>query len=186
MNLKKIIKNIFIIAFLLLLLLIFLYFPDYKDSFPSALKSFRQGEKSSYYGPSKVVYSEKDVEGEYILSVYEDYYSCAYVEKTFKYLERYKNSLIYISDELDPLKNVSFQYGPSRYGSFSVFGKVNDESIVEVRLFLKDGSFISKKDFTESLFLIYWDSFSQDYGWMDADYLEAYDVVGQVVFKEKI
>lgn len=144
-RLRKIIRNIVLIPILFLLTtrVLGLYLR------PENL--FRDSELGLNYGPSEIVYSEKDREGNlYLLSKFDKNFYVASLEKRWIFF--YSIGSQSISENTGQDIEIGLYYNGDKEENLLVYGIKNEEKIESIELILDNKSYLVE-DFHEKMFL---------------------------------
>lgn len=167
---KKIIRNLLIVAILLLLFL------NRSGLYFSPLSAHEHSERSIHYGPSKVVHVENFDGGKYILSKYDKWVSCNTVNRSLVFFWRFGDQPI--GFENDKTKPLDFTWSGS-YQNYKVYGIINDNRVKKIGITLSDDEVLTQTNFYDGLFLVSWTN-NQEF-----KNIKGYDSNGQVIFESE-
>lgn len=173
-RLKKVIKNIIILA------LLFLLFFWRSGLYLSPLSAHEHSERSIHYGPSQVVHVEDFDGGKYILGKYDKWVSCNTVNRELFFFWRFGNQPI--GFENDKTKAVDYTWGSS-YQNNKLYGIINDERVKKVEITLSSGKIFAQTEFYSNLFLFTWKSNNNE-SW-DFENIKGYDSGNTIIFEEE-
>jgi hypothetical protein len=173
-RLKKVLRNIIILAIL------FFLFLTRSGLYFSSMSAHEHSERSIHYGPSKVVHVEDFDKGKYILGKYDKWVSCNTMNRVMFFFWRFGNQPV--GFENDKTQSVSYSWGSSdQYNK--LYGIVNDSRITKVEITLNNGDTLTKTDFYEDLFLLTWESDGGNLNYFKN--IRGYDSENNILFEEK-
>jgi|SRR5680860_21898 len=167
---KKIIRNLIILAILLLLFL------NRSGLYFSPLSAHEHSERSIHYGPSNVVHVENFDGGKYILSKYDKWVSCNTVNRSLFFFWRLGDQPI--GFENDKTKPLDFTWSRT-YQNHKAYGIINDNRVKKIGITLSDGEVLTQTNFYDGLFLVTWTN-NQEF-----KNIKGYDSNGQVIFESE-
>lgn len=171
---KLIIRNTVII------LILFFLFLNRTGLYLTPLSAHEHSERSSHYGPSKIVYVEDFEKGKYFLGKYDKWVSCNTVNKVFLFFWSFGNQST--GFENDTSKVIDYSWG-STDDYHRCNGIKNDENVAKVEITLENGETYSTSEFYEDLFLITWVG-SEDQGVYFRN-IKAYDINNNIIYEEE-
>lgn len=176
MNRKKlIIRNTVIILILFFLLL------NRTGLYLSPLSAHEHSERSSHYGPSKIVYVEDFKKGKYFLCKYDRWVSCNTVDKEFLFFWGFGNQVS--GFENDTSEMIDYSWGATD-DYYKCYGIRNSKNVTKVKITLENGETYSTSEFHEDLFLIPWAG-SDDQGFHFRN-IKAYDINNNIIYEEEL
>lgn len=170
---KKIIRNIVVIAILLYVYL------GYSGLYLSPLSAHENSERSIHYGPSEIVHIKDFEKGKYILGKYDKWISCNTVNKKLFVLWGFGDQVT--GFENDKSKTVDYTWNMS-HTYYKLYGIINDDRIKEIEITLVNGERIIQTEFFDDFFLFTWKG-KDEKGW-DFESIIVYDLNDNVIFSE--
>lgn len=175
---KKVLRNIIIT-----ILIVFMFFP-LSGLYLTPMSAHIASERSAHYGPSKVVHIEKFDDGRYFLGKYDKWASCNTVDKDFLFFWSFGNQVH--GFEQDPSKAIDYTWGMSNEIHYKLYGIINDDSIVEIEITLRDGQTFTSTDFYEDMFLFTWTAEKSGiYESLKFETIKGYDVDKNIIFQDQ-
>lgn len=173
-RLKKIVRNIIVLTFLIFLLL------KLSGLYLSPLSAHEDSERSIHYGPSEVIHVEDFDEGKYILCKYDKWVSCNTVNKKLFFFWSFGNQPI--GFENDKTKAVDYTWGMSDKNC-KLYGIINNDNVKKIQITLDNDRVFEQTDFYDNLFLFTWKSNNNQYS--DFINIKGYDSDNNIIFEEK-
>lgn len=173
-RLRKVLRNIIILAILLFL------FITRAGLYLSPLSAHENSERSIHYGPSEVIHVEDFDQGKYILCKYDKWVSCNTVNKSLFFFWRFGNQPI--GFENDKTKALGYTWGMSEK-HYNLYGIINDNRIKKVQITLRSGKILTQTVFYDDLFLFTGrTNNNEELYYMN---IKGYDVDNNIIFEEE-
>lgn len=172
-RLKKVIRNILIIA------IIFFLFLNLTGLYLSPLSAHENSERGFHYGPSEVVHIEDFDKGKYILGKYDQWISCNTVTRYLFFL--WSSGSQVIGFENTKNKPIEYTWSMSE-GTLKLYGIINDERIQKIEFELNNGLTGTNTQFYNDLFLYVWD-LDHDEFWNTIN-IWGYDANDNLIYEE--
>ncbi len=175
-RLKKLIRNLLLIAVLLFL------FMRLNGLYFSPERALHASERDLNYGPSEIVHSFDYGKSRFFLARYENYFSFPSIDRALGVFWRYGGGWGKENEQERPL---SFNFH-SHDNQLTVFGMRNDPSITRVKVELPTAEgetiAINSDEFYEDMFFVMWKGEDEDGLW-PGSHIIAYNVEGDVVYE---
>jgi hypothetical protein len=173
-RLKRVIRNIIILAVLL-----FIFIKSF-GLYLTPISAHEHSERSIHYGPSEVVHVEDFEKGKYILCKYDRWVSCNTVNRTLFFFWRFGNQAT--GFENDKSKALGYTWEGS-YQYYKLYGIINDSSIKKIEVTLSNGAIFTQTDFYDDMFLLTWKL--KDKEDLYSKSIKGYDANNNIIFQEE-
>lgn len=170
-RIKKIFRNIIIIFSLLLLLILKL------NLYSNPISAHKASEKTIHYGPSEIVHIQDFDNTKYVLTRYDNWFSCNTIDKKLGFL--WQPSGDPRGDEINKAEPISYRWTIS-YLNYKVYGIVNDTDIKEVHIITHKGERLVQNTLYDNMFLLVGTIPTYDV----IRYIEGYDKDGNLIYSE--
>lgn len=171
---NKIIRNIII------LILLFFLFLRSTGLYLTPLSAHRASEKSSHYGPSKVVHVEEFYGGKYILAKYDKWYSFHTINRSLFLFWKIGNQSLGIENK--KTQTLYLMNGMDE-GDYKFSGTINDENINKIEILLKNGEVLTSVEFYDNMFIT--TSTTSDTDFSEIKKITGYDVKNNIIYEEE-
>ena len=172
-RLKKVIRNIIILA-VLFLIPIRLY-----GLYISPVSAHEHSERDMHYGPSEVIQTINIDNEKYLLCKYDKWVSCNIVKRKLHLFWEYENTIIV---ENNRMKAVNYSWSGS-YQDRRLFGIINDDSIIKIEISNNKGKILTQTVFYDDLFLLTWKLNKNGEG--NYKNIKGYDADNKILFEEE-
>ena len=171
-RLKKVIRNIIILAIL------FLFPIRLYGLYLSPVSAHEHTERDMHYGPSEIMQTINVNDEKYLLCKYDKWVSCNIVKRKLLLFWEYENTIIV---EDNKMKAVNYSWSGS-YQNFRLFGIINDDSIIKIEISNDKGEILTQRVFYDDLFLLTWILNKNENG--NYKNIKGYDADNNILFEE--